>query len=173
MTLDEAHLILNMKRGDSMEQILQVRPVLNWEEDRSPPKKFDSTVLVPRAISTCSRQIRRQKCLQRPRLVHGVRQRLGTRTTCSQRWCGRASGSRQKRRLQPPRSHQVDHLGRLSRPRTRVRQLTGYYTFCVLVMSIGYVMSSRFTVMRSWCHHHPRSSQLLFPLPSSNPIVSI
>ena len=35
MTLDEAHLILNMKRGDSMEQILQVRPVLNWE-DRSP-----------------------------------------------------------------------------------------------------------------------------------------
>ena len=35
MTLDEAHLILNMKRGDSMEQILQVRSVLNWE-DRSP-----------------------------------------------------------------------------------------------------------------------------------------
>jgi hypothetical protein len=36
MTLDEAHLILNMKRGDSMEQILQVRPVLNWGEGRSP-----------------------------------------------------------------------------------------------------------------------------------------
>ena len=45
MTLDEAHLILNMKRGDSMEQILQVRPVLNWEEDRSPQKNLTQLYL--------------------------------------------------------------------------------------------------------------------------------
>lgn len=46
ITLDEAHLILNTKRGDGMEQILQVRsPKLGI--GRSIPKKFNSTVLVP------------------------------------------------------------------------------------------------------------------------------
>jgi hypothetical protein len=99
-----------------------------------------------RATSTCSRRTRHRRCRQRQplRLVHGGRQRLGTRTTCSQRWYGRVSASRQKIRLRP-RSHQVDHLGRLIRPRARVD---------LCVWDIYYIVMLRVDVM---CQQHPHS----------------
>jgi hypothetical protein len=71
-----------------------------------------------RTMSTCSRRTHHRRCHRRLRPVRGARQRLGIRITCSRRLYGHESGLRQNWRLQP-RSHQVDHLRRLSRPRAQ------------------------------------------------------
>jgi hypothetical protein len=93
MTLDEAHLILNAKREESIEQILQVRPL---GLGLSPPcANLSLTTGRIRTTNTCLRQTRHRKWHQRVRQAGGARRFLGIHTTCSQRWCGRGNGSRQ------------------------------------------------------------------------------
>jgi hypothetical protein len=90
MTLDEAHLILNTKREEAVEQILQVRPFVRTLSIAAPSQLF-----VTRITNTCSKPTRRWKRHLQTRQGDGARRYLGIHTTCSQRWCGHESGSRQ------------------------------------------------------------------------------
>lgn len=95
MTLDEAHLILNTKRGEAVERILQVRP----SELR--PSLLRANLFMTRITNTCLKPTRRRKRHRQMHQVDGAARRyLGIHTTCSQRWCGHESGSRQNWRWQ-------------------------------------------------------------------------
>lgn len=101
MTLDEAHLILNTKRGEAVERILQVRPSVRTLSIAAPSQRF-----VDRITNICSKLTRRRKRHPQMRQRDGGRRYLGIHTTCSQRWCGHESGSRQNWRLQVKKSRQ-------------------------------------------------------------------
>ncbi len=75
MTLDEAHLILNAKRGDNLEHILRVCPLLRGSSRIE--WAISDDILIPsfsiRIMSTYSRQTRHQKQRRRkPDQVLGV-----------------------------------------------------------------------------------------------------
>ena len=93
MTLDEAHLILNAKREESIEKILQVRPLSLGLL----PARADLLFIIGRirTTNTYLRQTRHRKWHRQVRQADGARRYLGIHTTCSQRWCGRGNGSRQ------------------------------------------------------------------------------
>ena len=59
------------------------------------PRQLVVTIGWIRATNTCLRQTRHRKCRQPVRQVGGTRRYLGIHITCSQRWCGHGSGSRQ------------------------------------------------------------------------------
>jgi hypothetical protein len=107
MTLDEAHLILNTKREEVIERILQVRPSVRTLSIATTP----SQLFVIRITNTCSKLTRQRKCHPQMRQRDGVRRRyLGIHTTCSQRWCGHESGSRQNWRWQGKKSRQPQQV---------------------------------------------------------------
>jgi hypothetical protein len=104
MTLDEAHLILNAKRGEAVERILQVRPSVCSDVVHRRSANF---FVMIRITNTCLKPTRRRKRHRQMRLADGVaRGYLGIHTTCSQRWCGHESGSRQNWRWQGKKSRQ-------------------------------------------------------------------
>ena len=118
MTLDEAHLILNAKRGEAVERILQVRlsvrPLVRTLSIAAP-----SQLSVTRITNTCSKPTRRRKRHRQMRQADGgVRRYLGIHTTCSQRWCVHESGSRQNWRWRRKSHH---HRQGKSRQQRRVR----------------------------------------------------
>lgn len=140
MTVDEAHLILNVKRDSAMEDVLKVRSFLPCTRCHVYltfplfPSYFHSTFALRigthRIMSTSSKPTRSRFRLQ---LLHPVQQHprhLGavghrrpcTRTTCSPKSCARWSDCARKRR-QP----QLQALPRPPRPRRARRPVRAHH----------------------------------------------
>ena len=123
MTADEARMILNVKKEDPAEKILQVRAAPYAFFMRSAPTPFPLCACQPNVCSTCramntsSRQTLPPQHLQNPRL--GGKHRPRTRTTSSRRSCAQRSDStpssrpRSRSRTLPP--HHLPHQARQQR----------------------------------------------------------
>lgn len=87
MTLDEAHLILNVKRGESLEAVQKVRLIIDIVS-------LQMAELTVRSItSISSKRIRHHLHLPGRLLVASKLRHHHIHTTCNQKWCGHENES--------------------------------------------------------------------------------